>query len=66
MPYQNPDDLTCRPVAFSCADADYTRLEKTFWVHHPWHLGSTKKIGELVVIETPTDTLIKIVLEPST
>lgn len=62
--HYNPDDTTCRPVAFRRFDPDNT-IEKIFFVHGPWELSTTSKLGELVVRETITGPLIKILLEPS-
>ena len=61
--HQNPDDLMCRPIAFSRYDSDGT-VEKTFWIRGDWTLVDTKKIGELVVREGPVGPLIKILMEP--
>ena len=61
--HHNPDDTMCRPCAFTTYDPQTQIVQKTFFIYNPWHLVSTKKIGELIVHETPHGFLLAITLE---
>jgi hypothetical protein len=62
MRYQDPDDLSCKPVRFLQWQDDQDCV-KTFEIRGPWKVSGARRLGNLIVAEGPDGPLLAITLD---